>query len=117
MNWEKASDWTLYSVHGKDIWQLSVDSLDQFAHVALNGDSARDLMAGTAMMSDKKAPVWMGGFALSCRLDHRKRKLLVSSYGGFFYDAESKHWYQVAPERQEEWLDYLADLAVAADNK
>lgn len=117
VDWEKATDWTFYAVHGKDMWQLSVDSLDQFPHVALSGDSARYLLTDVTMLDDKKVQVWMGGFVLSCRLDRQKRKLLVSSYNGFFYDGGSKHWYRVTPDRQQEWQDYLTNRAVAADNK
>jgi hypothetical protein len=117
VDWQKAGDWSLYAVHGKDIWKLSIDSVDRFPHVVINEDSIRYLMANAAMMGDKNVPVWMGGFVVTCRLDNQKRKLLASSYGGRFYDEMSKQWYQVAEDRRQEWLDYLANLAVAADNK
>ena len=117
VDWQKASEWTLYAVHGKDMWQLSVDSLGQFRHVAMSGDSARYLLTNVTTLDDTKVQVWMGGFVVSCRLDRQKRKLLVSSYNGFFYDGGSKHWYRVTADRQQEWQDYLTNLAVAADNK
>ena len=117
VDWSKARDWKLFAVHGRDIWALVVDSVDAFPHVGMQRDSCRYLLEGVTVLGDKKAPVWMGGFVVSCRVDSGRRKLLVSSYGGFFYDALSKQYFRIAADRQREWLDYVAALAAAADSR
>jgi hypothetical protein len=42
---------------------------------------------------------------------------MVSSYGGFFYDVESRRYYRIPADRQQEWLNYVANLASAADSR
>jgi hypothetical protein len=116
-NWSRAAKWTMYAVHGRNIWELSVDSLGVFNHISMNDDSLTLLLAGTTRLSTDKAPVWMGGYVTTCVLNNSKRKVLISSYGGFFFDAQEKSYYQIPAERQKAWLDYLTELAAAAESK
>jgi hypothetical protein len=117
VDWRKATDWNFYAVHGRDIWKLSVDSLDQFLHVRISEDSIRFFLVNSTMIDDKNVPVWMGGFVLRYRLGQRTLILLASSYGGRFYDEGSKQWFRVADDHRGEWSDYLAALAAAADKQ
>jgi hypothetical protein len=112
-DWQKAVQWTIYSIHGRNIWRLPVDSLSLFNHRDLNSDSMKLFLAQATILQSDKAPVWMGGYVTTCVLGNKKRKLLISSYGGFFYDEQEKRFYQLGPERQKEWLDYITDVAAA----
>ena len=95
---------------------MPVDSLSLFHHRDLNSDSMKLFLAGTKVLAAGKVPVWMGGFVTSCMFADRKRKLLISSYVGFFYDDQEKRYYQIPPDRQKQWLDYLADAAAGVSS-
>lgn len=53
----------------------------------------------------------MGAYVTSCIVDHKMRKIDISSYGGFFYDETDKKYYGIQQQMQKEWLDYLAACA------
>lgn len=110
-DWQKATTWTLYDIKGKSIWKMSLDSLPMFPHKSLNGDSMQFFLAKTVTIPLQKAPVWMGAYPATCMLDHKKRKIDISTYGGFFYDELGKQFYQIPLSVQKDWLNYLSDFA------
>jgi hypothetical protein len=109
MHWEHATDWTVYNVQNKNIWALPIDSLELFNHKELNSDSMQIFLAKTTAISPK-SPVWMGAYVTTCILDHKKRKIEISTYGGFFYDDSAKQYYQLPLNVQKDWLNYLANF-------
>ena len=109
VNWQKATNWTIYNVQNRNIWSLPVDSLAQFSHTKLNNDSMRLFLANITVISPKENPIWMGLYAATCIVDNIKRKIEISTYGGFFYDDYGKKYYQIPPNIQKDWLNFLGN--------
>jgi len=109
--WQQSSEWTLYNVHGAKFYKIAQDSLDKYNKRSLNDDSMRAFLTHSSVMPSEKAPMWMGAYVASCTIDHRRRKIDISSYGGFFFDEAEKKYYSVPQEMQKEWLNYLAECA------
>ena len=112
-NWQKATAWTLYDLQGKKPWKIPFDSLGSFSHKSLNSDSMQFFLAKTTTIPLEKAPVWMGAYAATCVLDNKKRKIDISVYAGFFYDEVEKQYYQIPSDIQQDWLNYLSDVAAS----
>ena len=94
VNWQKATNWTIYNVQNKNIWNLPVDSLAKYSHTELNNDTMRLFMRNSTALSPKANPIWMGLYSATCEIDHQKRKIEISTYGGFFYDDYGKRYYR-----------------------
>lgn len=109
--WQKASNWSLYNVGGAKFYRVSLDSLERYRHRHLNDDSMRMYLTQSVDLASDKAPMWMGAYVASCTIEHKKRKIDISSYGGFFYDETDKKYYSVPQNLQKDWLNYLADCA------
>lgn len=112
-NWQKATAWTLYDIQGKKIWKVPLDSLGSFPHKSLNSHSMESFLVKTTTIPPEKAPVWMGAYAATCVLDNKKRKVDISVYAGFFYDEVEKKYYQIPSDIQQDWLNYLSDVAAS----
>ena len=111
--WRGANHWTLYNLRGAKFYKVPLDSLDSYNSGHLNDDSMRTFISRATVMPSAKAPMWMGAFVTTCMINHKKRKVDISSYGGFFYDEIDKKYYSVPQEIQKEWLNYLAESAGA----
>jgi hypothetical protein len=109
--WNQSSQWTIYNVRGAKFYKIGVDSLSAFNRQPLNDDSMRMFLAQASALPSDKAPMWMGAFVTSCTIDHKMRKIDISSYGGFLFDEAEKKYYTVADDVQKDWLNYLAACA------
>jgi hypothetical protein len=49
----------------------------------------------------------MGGYLASCRVERKLRKVLISSYGGFFYDPEAGKYYELPEAMVRDWNGFL----------
>jgi hypothetical protein len=116
-DWQQSSQWTLYNVRGAKFYKIAADSLDRYANRPLNDDSMHIFLSHSFALPSDKAPAWMGAFVTSCTLDHKKRKIDISSYGGFFFDETEKKFYSVPENIQRDWLNYLAGSAGALSSK
>ena len=66
----------------------------------------------------EKKTVWMGYFACSADFPNGEtRVILVSQYGGFFYDIKNKQYYSVGDEVREDWTEYFVDKRVDLYNR
>jgi hypothetical protein len=108
-DWQKATNWTIYNIQGKNIWKLPLDSLDLYIHQSLNVDTMKTYLAKVSAISPHGA-AWMGAYVTTCILDNKKRKVDISTYGGFFYDELQKKYFQIPVDLQKGWLDYLGNL-------
>jgi hypothetical protein len=109
--WQQASQWTIYNVRGAKFYKISLDSLDKYHNRPLNDDSMRTFLSQSSALPSDKPLVWMGAFVTSCIIDHQRRKIDISSYGGFFFDETDKKFYTIPQEIQKDWLNYLASCA------
>jgi hypothetical protein len=61
---------------------------------------------------------WMGCYLVSYEMpDHNVRKVIISHYGGFFYDPYEHTFYQIQDAQQKDWLEYLSDKYVTMASK
>jgi hypothetical protein len=109
--WQRSSHWTLYNVGGAKFYSISVDSLKTYNSRPLSDDTIHDFLAHVFLPPSDKPPVWMGAYVATCIIDGHKRKIDISSYGGFFFDEAEKKYYSVSERDQKDWLDYLANCA------
>jgi hypothetical protein len=109
--WQQSSQWALYNVRGAKFYKVNLDSLNNYNHRPLNDDSIHAFLSHSSTLSSDKPPMWMGAFVTSCILDHKKHKIDISSYGGFFFDETDKKYYTVTQEIQKDWLNYFAESA------
>ena len=110
-DWAQSKGWTLYSIHNRKIWSLPLDSLDQFPHKVLNNDSIIRFVKNASPLPAGTSPAWMGEYVATCTLYKKKRKIAISTYGGFFFDQTEGKYYQLPQDVQVVWLNYLADFA------
>jgi hypothetical protein len=106
--WHSATGWKVYEVPEAKIWQISLDSLPTFKHKALNTDSIQEFLSQTTLISIQYPPAWMGAYVATCWLGQKLTKVIISTYGGFFYDQLADKYYQVPMTIQRDWLNYWA---------
>jgi|GEM_PF-1143057 len=109
--WQHAAHWTLYNVRGAKFYRLALDSLNKYNSRPLNDDSMHVFLSESFALPSNKAPMWMGAYVTTCSVDNRRRKIDISTYGGFFYDETEKKFYSVPQDVQKDWLNYLANCA------
>jgi hypothetical protein len=108
-DWRTATQWTIYNVQSDHVWKLPLDSLDRYVHQPLSNDTMSLYLSGAKAFSPHGV-VWMGVYITSCMLDNKKRKIDISTYGGFFYDESRRTYYQIPVERQKGLYDFLGNL-------
>jgi len=106
INWKQTSHWRLYKINGVQ-FSISADSLSLFKNYQLQSDSIVTFLHGVEAIPADARPVWMGGFVATCLYDGKIRKILISSYGGFFYDQTSGTFFQLPAQMKDDWLQYI----------
>ena len=107
VHWDKTTDWKLYRYQGNDLFSISLDSLHSFQNIPLAQDSMNNYLSGVAIKHPKAATHWMGGYIATCQSDVGLRKVVLSNYGGFFYDQKAGAYYQLPTEKIDDWLSFL----------
>jgi hypothetical protein len=107
INWQQTSHWRLYKINDAVQFSISADSLNLFKNYQLRSDSMAIFLHGIEPLPTNVSPVWMGGAVATCLYDGKIRKILISSYGGFFYDQASNTFFQLPLQKKEDWLDYI----------
>ena len=112
-SWQHSTNWTLYNLGGTKFYHVKVDSLANYPSRNLNDDSMRLFLSGATDLASDKPPVWMGAYVVTCLIDGQKKKIDISTYGGFFFDERTNKYYTVPQQFQKIWLDYLASCTGA----
>jgi hypothetical protein len=107
INWQQTSHWRLYNIKDAVQFSISADSLSFFKNYQLQSDSMANFLHGIEPLHIEESPVWMGGVVATCLYDGKIRKILISSYGGFFYDQVSGTFFQLPLQKKEDWLNYI----------
>lgn len=107
IQWESTHHWKLYSISGGDIFSYSVDTLKNYSYYTLNEDSIQSFLATASILPSDDPPVWMGAHVASYEKNKIIYKIEISQYGGFFYDEKTKQYFQISPQRREEWHAYI----------
>jgi hypothetical protein len=110
INWAKTSNWKLYDSHGLKGYDLTPEKLTGINNDSLNIDSVRDFLSVVSVLPSDNPPVWMGHYIASCKTQNGAIKIIyISTYGGFFYDAAEKKYYQLLPDKTKDWLEYFSE--------
>lgn len=106
IRWENAKNWRLYKMPSYTGLRISLDSLPSYKNISLDVERMRMFLNHVQRIKNIN-PVWTGLYVASCDLDNKKRKLLFSRYGGFFFDENSKSYYQIDENLRQEWINFL----------
>jgi hypothetical protein len=107
INWQQTSHWRLYKIKDAIQFSISADSLYLFKNYQLGLDSMTNFLHGVIPLPADEGPAWMGGAVATCLYDGKIRKILISSYGGFFYDQASGTFFQLPAQVTDGWLSYI----------
>jgi hypothetical protein len=107
INWQQTSHWRLYKIKGSQQFSISADSLSLFKNYQLRSDSMVYFLHAADPKPADARPTWMGGAVATCLYDGKIRKILISSYGGFFYDQTSDTFFQLPGQMKDEWMGYI----------
>ncbi len=118
LDWSSTTDWRIYNCFQFSTFHYPVDSLKKYKHLQLNDDTVRNMLKGAYTDTVNNAsPLWMGLFTVTYQLEGVERKILVSVYGDFFWDAISDKYYQIKADKRKEWLDYFTGLNLSSFNE
>lgn len=104
--WQRSTEWKLYNTGGRKFYRINPDSLKVLPSHALNDDTMRSFLIRSEPLNDK--PLWMGAYVTSCIIDHKQRKIDISTYGTFFFDESDGKLYSIPSDMQQDWLRYLS---------
>lgn len=107
INWQQTSHWRLYKIKGSVQFSISADSLNLLKNYQLRSDSMVYFLHSADLMPANMRPTWMGGAVATCLYDGKMRKILISLYGGFFYDQASGTFFQLPTQMKDDWLQYI----------
>jgi hypothetical protein len=105
--WQKTSNWKLYKINDSVMFSISADSLNLFKNYQLQSDSIINFLDGVVTLPKVQGAAWMGGVVASCVYAGKVRKILISDYGGFFYDQESGNFFQLPAQVKDDWMRYI----------
>jgi hypothetical protein len=107
IQWDKTSTWRLYRYQGNELSNLSLDSLHSLQYIPLAQDSVNYYLSQAQIKHAKPGTRWMGGYIATCASEGTLRKVVLSNYGGFFYDQQANAYYQLPSEKIDDWLSFL----------
>ena len=108
LNWQNSRNWKIYDIHDRAGFRYSVDTLQNFRNADMGDDKVRLFLKNAAYLPNEKSGVWMGLYVATCELEDKKtRKILLSNYGGFFYDELTKQYYELPVSKRNDWMEFL----------
>ncbi len=118
IDWKATSNWKLYNIHNKAGFRYPVDSLTFFKSVRLDDSAMNRFLITSAIWPKEKTSLWMGLFVASFETPAKEtRKLIISSYGGFFFDPASRRYYELKEADRKAWYEFINDNAATLDSQ
>jgi len=105
--WRNTQHWKLYNISTGNIFSYPVDTLKNFPYYPLNEDSILTFMSMITEIPSDDPPVWMGAHVATYEKDRVIYKLEISQYGGFFYDEKTQRYFQIPPQKRDDWHAYI----------
>lgn len=117
INWAKSTNWKIYSLPGKKAANFPIDTLKNFKSKSLEQDSMRLYLANVRPIESTYGAVWQGYIVGTCEIDHAIRKIIFSTYGGFFFDPASSRYFELPEDLglRAAWHAYLNRALMSAD--
>ena len=109
-DWKAMSDWKLYQENKFNVvFRIPADSLASLPSGPLSSDSMRTFLMDAEKIEGVN-PQWMGCYLATCK-DRQGHiyKVVISHYGGFFYDPMGKTYYQVPAAMSRDWLIFFSN--------
>ena len=118
INWSSSKNWKLYNIHNKAGFNYPVDTLVHIKSINLNNDTMHAMLRNAVIWPKEKTSVWMGLYIATYEgEDNKIKKVIISSYGGFFYLQSSKRYYQIPAEQTAKWFEWLNDNSKKIDHE
>jgi hypothetical protein len=112
--WNETKDWKIYNVSSRAMNKIGLDSLSKLRNYRLNPDTVHTFLnSANAIPKDSTPLAWMGGVLATCSYRGKLRKIQISSYGGWFFDQETKSYFEVSQDQATEWYSYVSDCLVS----
>ncbi len=110
IEWKNTKHWKLYNIFDNAAFRYPVDSLSFFKSLPLDDSTIKRFFSSATIWPKDKASLWMGLFTASFETgDSKTRKIIISTYGGFFYDSAEKRYYELPLELRKEWYLFIND--------
>lgn len=108
--WKNSKNWKLYNIINKNGFTYSIDTIMSFQSIELSNQMMNTFMNDVSEWPIEKYSLWMGLYIATCEMEDKKiRKIIISNYGGFFYDQLTKRYYELPSELKDQWLSFLND--------
>jgi hypothetical protein len=104
------TNWKLYTnPNSKLAFSYPKDSLTKLKNSKLNDDKMQSFLTTVKAIPKERIPVWMGYYVASCEKKEGATQIIViSTYGGFFYDEDLNQYFEISADVRMDWLNYLA---------
>ena len=103
----EAKHWRMYDEPPRTN-QFSLDSVVRYRSIPLSDVTVSNFLSNVDVWPKDKWSTWQGYYLCTAEFpDSGKVVLLVSRYGGFFYDIKHKQYYSVSEGVQADWLEYF----------
>jgi hypothetical protein len=112
--WKETKDWKIYNVNSRSMIRIGLDSLSKLRSYRLNPDTVQAFLHSVIEIPKDTTPTaWMGGVLATCSYHGKIRKVQISSYGGWFFDQETKTYFEVPKDQATEWYSYVSNCLVS----
>jgi len=106
--WNETKNWKLYKLNNRAAFNYSADTLRHFKSLALSDSVMQGFLSSVSVWPLEKKSVWMGLLVATYETgDNKLCKVNISNYGGFFFDENSKSYYQLPESLRNDWIKYL----------
>lgn len=109
MNWDDMTRFRIYDFNfNNKVWaNLSENELRNINFIDPNLVDTKSLMKKSKRIGNR-GYLWKGKYlAIATFSTGEKRQILLSKYGGFFFDIEDQCFYEFEDESRAEWDTYL----------
>jgi hypothetical protein len=112
--WKETKDWKIYNINSRSMTKIGIDSLTKLKYYQLNLDTVQAFLSSASEIPKDSTPLaWMGGVLATCSYHGKLRKVQISSYGGWFFDQETKSYFEVPKDQATEWYSYVSNCLVS----
>lgn len=108
IDWSTTRNWKIYALNNKEAYFYPVDTLVNFKSASMNDSTVLSFLSKASILPKNKGATWMGVYIASYETeDKQRRKLILSSYGGFFFDSYTQRYYGLPKELRKDWNDFV----------
>jgi hypothetical protein len=109
VNWKQTRHWKIYALNKAAALSYPADTLNQFKHIELDDSTMSTFLSEASLLPKKKYAAWMGFYMTTYETPgHDLRKVILSNYGGFFFDSFSKRYYELPESLRDKWYAFIS---------